>query len=128
LYESSDFRWTRIKVQARLAIDQPDTGFEVIGYEIGGDGRSLCPTSDTMRARYRECPWHHALMRTSEPLLYEFERFTFISRLIVGPADSNHLHRNFNSCGDVAQESISNAWRVRVRLFHDPEHPSAFTC
>jgi uncharacterized protein len=122
------------KLRAWLAIDQPDTDFEVIVYEIGGDGRSLWLTSDTMRARYREGLRHPALVRTSEPLLYEFERFTFISRLIergsrlrlvIGPADSIHLQRNFNSGGIVAQESMSDARRVRVKLFHDPEHPSA---
>jgi putative CocE/NonD family hydrolase len=122
------------KLRAWLAIDQPDTDFEVMIYETGVDGSSLWLTSDSMRARYRESLRRATLVRTTEPLLYEFDRFTFTSRvikrgsrlrLVIGPADSIHLQRNFNSGGVVAQESMRDARPVRVQLFHDPEHPSA---
>lgn len=122
------------KLRAWLAIDQPDTDFEVLLYEVGVDGSSLWLTSDSMRARYRESLRRATLVRTTDPLLYEFERFTFISRvikrgsrlrLVIGPADSIHLQRNFNGGGVVAQESLRDARPVRVQLFHDAQHPSA---
>lgn len=122
------------KLRVWLAIDQADTDFEVTVYEVGADGSSLWLTSDCVRARYRESLRRATLVRTPDPLLYEFERFTFMSRvlqrgarlrLVIGPADSIHLQRNFNSGGVVARESIRDARPVQVRLFHDPEHPSA---
>lgn len=120
-------------LRAWLSIDQPDTDFEVRVYEVGVDGSSLWLTSDCMRARYRESLRRATLVRTSDPLPYEFERFTFMSRvikrghrlrLVIGPADSIHQQRNFNSGGAVAQESMADAKPVRVQLFHDRDHPS----
>jgi hypothetical protein len=74
------------------------------------------------------------LIRTTEPLRYDFERFTFVSReikkgsrlrLVIGPIHSIHSQRNNNSGGVVAEESIELGRPVNVRLFHDREHPSA---
>jgi predicted acyl esterase len=87
-----------------------------------------------MRARYRESLREGRLINTTEPLRYDFSRFTFISRevkkghrlrLVIGPIHSIHSQRNNNSGGVVAEESIEQARPVNVRMFHDPEHPSA---
>lgn len=120
--------------RAWLSIDQPDTDFEVAVYEIGLDGSSLWLSSDCIRARYRNGLRKAELVRTTDPLLYEFRTFTFISRvvkrggrlrLVIGPMDSIHSQRNFNGGGVVATESVRDARRVRVQLFHDDERRSA---
>jgi predicted acyl esterase len=87
-----------------------------------------------MRARYRESLREPKLIRTTEPLQYDFGRFTFVSReikrggrlrLVIGPINSIHCQKNYNSGGVVAEEAIENARPVNVMLFHDREHPSA---
>ena len=117
-----------------LAIDRPDTDFRVSVYDIGADGSSVQLTTDWMRARYRESLREARLVRTSEPLRYDFTGFMFVSRLIkqgnrlrlvLGPLDSIYFQRNYNSGGVVAEESMQDARPVSVKLFHDQQHPSA---
>jgi len=119
-----------------LSIDQPDTDLHVSIYDIGLDGSSVLLTTDAMRARYRESLREAKLIRTIEPLRYDFERFTFVSRLIrkghrlrlvVGPINSIYCQKNHNSGGVVADELIQDARPVTVRLFHDPSHASALS-
>ena len=122
------------KLTAWISIDQPDTDFMVTLYEITGDGRSILLTSDLMRARYREGLREEHLVQTLEPLRYDFDHFTFISRqvkarsrlrLVIGPINSIFYQRNYNSGGVVADESMKDARPVKATLWHDPEHPSA---
>jgi putative CocE/NonD family hydrolase len=122
------------KLSAWIAIDQPDTDFLVSVYEIGADGGSILLTSDTLRARYRESLTREKLIRTTEPLRYDFEHFTFVSRLIaagsrlrlvIGPINSIFSQKNYNSGGAVVEESMEDAQAVTVKLFHDRAHPSA---
>lgn len=117
-----------------LSIDQPDTDFRVSVYEIDLDGNSVLLTADTIRARYGANLREQTLVHTIEPLRYEFERFTFISRLIkkanrlrlvVGPINSIYSQKNYNTGGVVSEESMKDARAVRVQLFHDESHPSA---
>lgn len=122
------------RLVAWISIDQPDTDFLVTVYEITRDGHSILLTSDIMRARYRESLREQKLVQSTEPLQYEFNRFTFISRqvkaggrlrLVIGPINSIYFQRNCNSGGAVADESIHDARPVRVTLWHDPDRPSA---
>jgi putative CocE/NonD family hydrolase len=117
-----------------LAIDQPDTDIRISVYELSLDGASIRLTADWVRARYRTSLREEALIRTQEPLRYDFERFTFISRrlraghrlrLVIGPINSIYSQKNYNSGGVVSEESTKDARPVTVRLFHDPAHPSA---
>lgn len=121
------------KLSAWIAIDQPDTDFNVSIYEIREDGSSIPLTSDTIRARYRESARHPALIRTKSPLRYDFEHFTFVSqqvkkgsrlRLVLGPINSIYSEKNYNSDGVVASESMADARPVTVMLYHDAAHPS----
>lgn len=116
-----------------IAIDQPDTDFLVRIFEIEPNGSSIFLTSDWLRARYRESFREEKLIRTSEPQLYEFSRFTFMARrltqgsrlaLVVGSINSIHMQRNCNTGGVVSEESMTDARVVTVRLFHDAAHPS----
>ncbi|HEY5758600.1 MAG TPA: CocE/NonD family hydrolase [Steroidobacter sp.] len=122
------------KFQAWLSIDQPDTDFRVAVYDVALDGSVVLLTTDYLRARYRTSLREEQLIETTQPLSYEFNRFTFTSRLIrkghrlrlvFGPSHSIYSQKNYNSGGVVATESMRDARAVTVRLFHDREHPSA---
>jgi uncharacterized protein len=121
------------KLSLWLSIDQPDTDFRASVYDIGMDGAAILLTADWMRARYRESLREQKLIRTREPLCYAFERFTFISRqvrkghrlrLVIDSFNSIYSQKNYNSGGVVAEESMSDARPVTVRLYHDESHRS----
>jgi uncharacterized protein len=91
-----------------------------------------------MRARYREGLRTPKLITSAAPLLYDFQRFTFVSRtirrghrlrLVVAPLgrliETTFSQKNYNGGGVVAEESVADARPVTVRLFHDSAHPSA---
>lgn len=117
-----------------LSIDQPDTDFRASVHEILVDGSSVQLATDCLRARHRKGLREAELIRTTQPIRYDFERFTFISRrvargsrlrLVIGPISSIYSQKNYNSGKPVADESRSDARIVTARLFHDGEHPSA---
>lgn len=117
-----------------LAIDQPDTDIRAVLYEIASDGAAVQLTADWVRARYREGERKARLIDTTDPLRYDFEQFTFISRrvvrgsrlrLVVGPMHSIHWQKNYNTGRCVSRESIQDSREVTVRLFHDTARPSA---
>jgi hypothetical protein len=122
------------KLSAWLAIDQPDTDFGVTVYEVRPDGSSIALTSDVKRARYRESLRTPKLVTTREPQRYDFDSFTFVSRMLrkgsrlrltIGPMNSIYSQKNFNSGGDVSSETIGDARTVTVKLYHDRAHASA---
>lgn len=122
------------KLSAWIAIDQPDTDFAVNVYEIRPDGSSILLTNDVQRARHRESRRAAKLVTTREPLRYDFDAFTFVSRmlrqgsrlrLVIGPANSTYIQKNYNSGGDVSSETMRDARAVTVKLYHDRAHPSA---
>jgi putative CocE/NonD family hydrolase len=121
------------KLLAWISIDQADTDFSVCIYEIGVDGGSILLSCDWMRARYRRGLREAKLIGTQEPLRYDFDRFTFVSRqiatgsrlrLVIGPINSIHSQKNYNSGGVVSEESMKDARPVKVTLLHDHSHPS----
>jgi len=116
-----------------LAIDQADTDFRVSVYDIAIDGSALLMSGDVIRARHRESSREPRPIQTQEPLRYEFERFPFISRLIlrghrlrviIGPNNSLYTQKNYNSGMNVSDESAEHSRPVTVRLYHDRAHPS----
>lgn len=122
------------RLTAWIAIDQPDTDFWVSVHEITADGHSILLSTDLKRARYRESLRRATLVTTREPLRYDFDGFTFVSRelaagsrlrLVIAPGDSINKQKNFNSGKPVAAETMQDARPVTVTLFHDAEHPSA---
>jgi uncharacterized protein len=99
---------------------------------------SARPCSDplaaqVLRARYRESLREPKLITTKAPLRYEFEHFNFVSqqlkkgsrlRLVIAPINSINNEKNYNSGGNVVEESMSAARPVTVVLYHDRKHPS----
>jgi putative CocE/NonD family hydrolase len=125
------------KLTAWLAIDTPDADFYVSVHEIRPDGSSVRLSTDAVRARYREGLRVARLVGTTEPLRYEFERFTFVSRvigrghrlrLVIAPmgrlVETTFAQKNYLGGGVVAEESEQDARSVTVSLFHDAAHPS----
>ncbi|MDX1688854.1 MAG: CocE/NonD family hydrolase [Candidatus Promineifilaceae bacterium] len=118
---------------AWIALDAPDTDFQVDVYEILRDGSSIHLTTDMLRARYRESLREARLVTSGEINRYEFDTFTFFSRrvakrsrlrLVIRSPNTIHLQKNYNSGGVVADESGEEAQPVRVTLYHDSERPS----
>jgi predicted acyl esterase len=118
---------------AWIALDVPDTDFAVSVYEIKKDGTSIALTEDRMRARYRESLRRTRLVKPGEVNRYEFKSFPFFSRrlekgsrlrLVFYSPNSRDWEKNYNSGGEVAQETAKDARTARVRLFQDAEHPS----
>jgi putative CocE/NonD family hydrolase len=127
-----------LKLSAWIAIDRPDTDLYVSVHEIALDGSSIRLSTDAIRARYRKGLRTPSLINTREPLRYDFERFTFISRrierghrlrLVIAPMgrliEAVFTQKNYNGGGIVTEESVDDAQAVTVRLFHDRNHPSA---
>ncbi len=122
------------RVEAWISIDQPDTDFVVTVAEVDPNGTVTPLSSDIMRARYRESLRFQKLVATKDPLRYDFNRFTFASRLVrkgsrlavvLSAANSLEYQRNFNSGGVVADETMENSHPVTVQIFHDAKRRSA---
>jgi hypothetical protein len=122
------------RLTAWIAIDQPDTDFRARVYEIDGAGRSVLLSTDLIRARFRESARAQRLIKTKDPLRYEFDQFTFMARtipkgsklrLVIDPINSIYYQKNYNSGKAVGGETMADARTVTVRLFHDAARPSA---
>jgi hypothetical protein len=123
-----------LKLTAWIALDVPDTDFQVSVDEILLDGSSVHLTDDSMRARYRESLRQEKLVTPGEIDCYEFKMFQYFSRriskgsrlrLALSCPNSIMIEKNYNSGGVVAEESGKDARTAHVTLYHDAEHPSA---
>jgi uncharacterized protein len=122
------------RLEAWISIDQPDTDFVVTVAEIAPNATVTPLSSDIMRARYRESLRVQKLVATKDALRYDFNRFTFASRLVrkgsrlmvvLSAANSLEYQRNFNSGGVVADETMESSHPVTVEIFHDAKRRSA---
>jgi uncharacterized protein len=122
------------RLEAWISIDQPDTDLVVTVAEIGTNGTVTPLSSDIMRARYRESLRSQKLVTTKEPLRYDFNGFTFASRLVskgsrlqlvLSADNSSGIEKNYNSGGVIADETIADSRTVTVALFHDAKRRSA---
>jgi len=122
-----------LKLVVWMALDVPDTDFQVAVSEILPNGAHILLTRDLMRARYRESLQEEKLVVAGEIGRYEFGDFTFFSRqvargsrlrLLIHSPNSIYLQKNYNSGGVVAEESGEDARTAHVTLYHDAEHPS----
>lgn len=122
-----------LRFVAWIALDVPDTDFLVTVSEVLLDGSCIRLTQDMLRARYRESLKEEKLVVAGEINRYEFDSFTFFSRLvargsrlrllIVSP-NTIYLEKNYNSGGVIAAETAANARIAHVTLYHDADHPS----
>jgi putative CocE/NonD family hydrolase len=123
----------RLKVTLWMALDVPDTDFEVDVYEIQRDGRSILLANDAKRARYRDSLREAKPVPAGEAIKYEFQSFNWFSRriaagsrlrLVVSCPNSVFVQKNYNSGGDVSRETAKDARTAHVMLYHDADHPS----
>jgi uncharacterized protein len=118
---------------AWMAIDAPDTDFQVMLYEIKPDGQSIALSVDRMRARYRESLKRETPVKPGELNQYEFKSFTFVCRriskdsrlrLVITSPNSIFAEKNYNAGGVVTRESGKDSHVAHVTLYHDAQHPS----
>jgi uncharacterized protein len=123
-----------VKLTVWLAMDVPDTDLAATLYEILPDGTSVQLTSDLMRARYRESASEPKPVPAGQAVEYVFDGFTWFSRriskgsrlrLVLGGVNTIYLEKNYNSGGDVADESGKDARVAHITVYHDADHPSA---
>jgi predicted acyl esterase len=116
-----------------MAIDSPDTDFQVMLYEIKPDGQSIALSVDRMRARYRESLKRETPVKPGELNQYEFKSFTFVCRriskdsrlrLVITSPNSIFAEKNYNAGGVVTRESGKDSHVAHVTLYHDAQHPS----
>jgi len=122
------------KLAAWIAIDTPDTDLEARVYEVAEDGGSILLSTDLMRTRYRNSQRESQAVQAKGPLRYDFDHFTFVSRLIrknsrlrlvIASLDSIYYEKNYNSGGVVSTETLQAARPVTITLYHDRAHQSA---
>jgi uncharacterized protein len=122
-----------VRFVAWIALDVPDTDFEVTLSEILLDGAHITLTQDRLRARYRESLRQEKLIVPGEINRFEFAGFTFFSRqiakgshlrLLIQCPNTIYLQKNYNSGGAIALETMYDARTAHVLLYHDAEHPS----
>jgi predicted acyl esterase len=87
-----------------------------------------------MRARYRESLQREKLVVPGEINLFDFNKFSFFSRmirkesllrLVLNSPNSTDFQRNFNSGGIVNEETAKDARTAEIHVYHDRQHPSA---
>lgn len=122
------------RLEAWIALDQPDTDVAVGVYEIKPDGSAVYLAGDRMRARYRRGAQKEVAAVAGEAERWVFDRFGFTARridkgsrlrLVIGSPNNPYVQKNYNSGGVVADETAKDARKVTVTLVHDAEHPSA---
>lgn len=122
-----------LKFVAWIALNVPDTDFQVQVYEILPQGGSVLLAQDRLRARYRESLRQEKLVKPGEVNRYEFNGFWFFSRriskgsrlrLVFSCPNSIYLEKNYNSGGAVENESKADARTARITLYHDSQRPS----
>jgi len=122
-----------LKLAVWMALDVPDTDFQVNVSEIMFDGKHVLLTRDWLRTRYRESLRQEKFIVPGEINRYEFNGFTFFSRriarnsrlrLVISSPNSIFIQKNYNSGGVVAEESGRDARVAHVTLYHDADHPS----
>jgi putative CocE/NonD family hydrolase len=121
------------KLTCWMALDVPDTDFQVALFEILPDGTSVLLSQDQMRARYRDSLRQEKLVKPGEINGYEFKSFLWFSRrvskgsrlrLLLQSPNSFALEKNYNSGGVVADESGKDSRTAHVTIYHDAGHPS----
>jgi len=122
-----------LKFVVWIALDVPDTDFQVNVSEIMFNGKHILLAQDFLRARYHESLRKEKLITLGEVNRYEFNGFTFFSRrlaknsrlrLVISSPNSIHIQKNYNNGGMIAEESGQNARVAHVTLYHDADHPS----
>jgi hypothetical protein len=102
-------------------------------YEIRADGTSVFLARNAIRARYNESLEKEKLLTPGAINLFDFNKFTFISRviekgsclrLIISSPNSINVQKNYCSGGIVANEIAKDANTAHLKIYNDIKHPS----
>jgi putative CocE/NonD family hydrolase len=110
-----------LRLAVWIALDVPDTDFQVNVSEILSNGKHILLTQDRLRARYRESLRQEKLIVPGEINRYEFNGFSFFSRRV---ARNSRLRLVISCPNSIHIQSGRDARVAHVTLYHDAEHPS----
>jgi putative CocE/NonD family hydrolase len=125
----------RMRAVLWLSMDVPDTDIEVTLYELRPDGTTIRLAQDVMRARYRESLREAHPVPSGRVLEYQFSGFPFFARafapdsrlrVLIRAPNSIYVQKNYNSGGDVSQESGAVARVAHVTLSEGGEQHASF--
>ncbi|MEI7526643.1 MAG: CocE/NonD family hydrolase [Mariniphaga sp.] len=121
------------ELKAYIETDVRDVDIEADVYEIKADGTSVFLTRNAIRGRYNERLEKEKLLTPGAINLFDFKRFTFISRviekgsclrLIISSPNSINVQKNYCSGGVVANETAKDAQTAHLKIYNDSKHPS----
>ncbi|MGE5106497.1 MAG: CocE/NonD family hydrolase [Sphingobacteriales bacterium] len=121
------------ELKAYIETDVKDMDVEADVYEIKANGTSVFLASSMIRARYRESIEQEKLLVPGEINLFDFNNFTFNSRviekgsrlrLIIASPNSIYAQKNYCSGGIIANETAKDAHTAHVKIYNDSKHPS----
>ena len=114
-----------IKFTAYLSMDVPDTDLLASLYAILPDGMSYYLGNDMVRARYRKSLSHAELVASGQTEEYIFDGFYLTVRtlpkgtrlrLILGSVNSDKWQKNYNSGGEISEETAKDARTATIKV------------
>jgi putative CocE/NonD family hydrolase len=118
----------QIKLTASMSMDVKDADFEILLYEIKPDGSSVYLTTDILRARYRNGMEKEDLPVPGQIYTYVFKTpYMFVRkissgsrlRLVIRNLNSPHYQKNFQSGGNIFEETSSVSKTGTFLLYHN---------
>ena len=122
-----------LTLKTYIELNVPDTDLGVTVFEIRPDGQSVFLGDAVIRARYRNSLSTPELVTPGEIEPYVFNNFYFFARklskgsrlrLVVHNLNSPDLQKNYNSGGNISDETAADAKIATIKLYHDRKHPS----
>ncbi len=121
------------EVHLFIALDVPDTDLQLALHHVMPDGSAMELGVDMLRARYRRSFTSPEFVTPGRVEEYVFGRLPFVSRrlekysrlrLVVSCPNSPYSQKNYNSGGDVAQETAADARPASITVHHAAPHAS----
>ena len=118
----------QIKLTLSISMNVKDADFEILLYEIKPDGTSVFLTTDILRARFRNSLEKEELPKPGQVYSYVFKTpFLFVRkissgsrlRLIIRNLNSPHYEKNFQSGGNIFEETAKTANAGTFVLYHN---------
>lgn len=121
------------RMVAYISADVPDTDLICYLYQIMPDGTSVALSNDILRARYRNSDREPQFLTPGKVERMEFKTFSWFARriakgsrlrLVIASINSQNFEKNYNTAGNVANESRKDARTAHIRLYHTANYPS----
>jgi predicted acyl esterase len=123
--------WPRLELWVET--DLPDADLVATLSDVSPDGIVLKLSQDMCRLRYHAGLDHVAEVPQKTPFRVTFDRFNLFARevaaghmlrLTVRTVNSIHCQRNFQGGGAVDLETITDARKGTIRVWHNTGHPA----